>query len=369
MALSTPPRRLGFSVRRTRRTTRFALACESLESRQLLSVGNTGLVPAAVPALGVPHVQVAAAPPNFSSIGSTGLSPGQVGALSAVNQSSIVIVVVGVLPFSFNSGSILAQTSSSGLGGSGSGMGALTGNTGNSTSGNTLTTGSTSGLSITPLNPNVTSSTNTPGGPPVLLIPPPLPPLVVHLTASTTPATNQSNSTLLSIADEQPPTNTHFGQGSDSEIRHAVTEMVGADSTSNSLIDFVEPYRAVDPAPAQAVDQAQPGAGDKAPAPAPDPANARPLPPISDPDIDAALDLSDARILTRSRDNAASRSDDNVDQGNTHWSLSALFGAAAVATGGYHLVLRESDRLRGRWIPRWAGAERPTKRKSTVPTR
>ena len=204
---------------------------------------------------------------------------------------------------------------------------------------------------------------NTPGGPPVQLIPPPLPPLVVHLTASTTPATNQSNSTLLSVADEQPPTNTHFGQGSDSEIRHAVTEMVGADSTSNSLIDFVEPYRAVDPAPAQGVDPAQPGAGDKAPAPAPDPANARPLPAISDPDIDAALDLSDARILTRSRDNAASRSDDNVDQGNTHWSLSALFGAAAVATGGYHLALREADRFRGRWIPRWAGAERPTKRK------
>src|SRR6202035_3854710 len=103
---------------------------------------------------------------------------------------------------SFNSGSIFAPTSSTGLGDSGTGIGALTGstgNTGNYSSGNTLTSGSTSRLSITPLNPNVTSSTNTPGAPPVLLIPPPLPPPVIHLTASTAPATNQSNTTLLSI--------------------------------------------------------------------------------------------------------------------------------------------------------------------------
>jgi hypothetical protein len=372
MAQSTPPRRPSVSVRRTRRTTRFALACESLESRQLLSVGNTGLVPAAVPALGVPHVQVAAAPPNFSSIGTTGLSPGQVGALSAVNQSSIVIVVVGINPFSFNSTSIFVPTTATALGGNGSGMGALTDNSSNNSTGTTLTSNAVtpSEQSITPLNPNVTSSTNTPGGPPVFLVPPPLPPLVVHLTASTVPATNQSNSTALSLADEQPPQITHFGQGGESEILPAVTGQIKVESASNSLIDFVEPYRAVDPVPAQGVDPAQPGAGEKAPAPAPDPANARPLPPISDPDIDAALDLTDARILTRSSDDAAPRSDDNVDRGNnTHWSLSALFGAAAVATGGYHLVLRESDRLRGRSIPRWAGAERPTKRKSTVPSR
>jgi hypothetical protein len=370
MALSTPPRRPSVSVRRTRRTTRFALACESLESRQLLSVGNTGLVPAAVPALGVAHAQVAA-PPNFSGLGTTGLSSGQTGALSTVNQSPIVVVVVAVNPFSFSGSLIFVPTSPTGSGSSGSGMGALTVNSSNNSNGTTLTSDavSTSEQAITPLNPNVTSSTNTPGGPPVFLVPPPLPPLVVHLTASTVPATNQSNSTALSLADEQPPQITHFGQGGESEIRGVVTEPVKAESASNSLIDFVEPYRAVDPAPAQEVVPAQPGAGEKAPAPAPDPANARPLPPISDPDIDAALDLTDARILTRSSDDAAPRSDDNVDRANTHWSLSALFGAAAVATGGYHLVLRESDRLRGRSIPRWAGAERPTKRKSTVPSR
>jgi hypothetical protein len=371
MAPSTPLRRPNVSVRRPRRTRRFALACESLESRQLLSVGNTGLVSAAVPALSAAQAQFAA-PPVFSSLATNGLSSGQFAALSAVNQSPIIVVVFGVVPFSFSGGSNLAQTSSSGQGGSGSGIGTLNGltsNSGNSTSGITLTSGSATSQSITPLNPTVTSSTNTPGGPPVILVPPPLPPVVVHLTASTPPATNQSNSTLLSIADEQPPSITHFGQGADTEIRHAVTDQVKTKSTSNSLLDFVEPYRPVDPGPVEEVNPAQPGAGEKAPAPAPDPANVRPLPAISDPDIDSALDLTDARILTRSRDDAASRSDDHVDQGNTHWSLSALFGVAAVATGGYHLVLREADRFRGRWIPRWAGADRPTKRKSRVPSR
>ena len=367
-ALTTPPRREGTSVRRTRRTTRFALACEALESRQLLSAGNTGLVAAAMPALTAAQAQFAA-PPSFSSFGTNAFSSGQFGTFSAANQSPIIVVVFGTISFTFNVGSIAAPT---GLGSSGSGIGALPSNSGNgasNASGNAPTSGalSTSGPSITPLNPNVTSSTNTPGGPPVLLVPPPLPPLVVHLTASTAPATNQSNSTLISIADEQPPTNTHFGQGDDPEIRGVVTQKVQAKSTSNSLLDFVEPYRAVVPAPAQQADPAQPGAGEKDPAPAP--INVRPLPAISDPNIDDALHFTDARILTRSRDHAASRSDDHVDQGNTHWSLSALFGIAAVATGGYHLVLRETDRFRGRSIPRWAGAERPTKRKSRVPSR
>ena len=41
-ALSFPLRRTGASMRRTRRTTRFALQCEPLETRQLLSVGQAG---------------------------------------------------------------------------------------------------------------------------------------------------------------------------------------------------------------------------------------------------------------------------------------------------------------------------------------
>ena len=129
---------------------------------------------------------------------------------------------------------------------------------------------------------------------------------------------------------------------------------------SPSLIDDIEPFRAVAP---DEVPQGQPAPqGDQAPAP--DGAKIRPLPPISDPNVDAALDLTDARVLTRSRDDGRSEPDDQFSSTNTSWSFSAIFGAAAVATGGYNLAMREADRFRGRWIPRWAGAERPTKRKA-----
>jgi hypothetical protein len=376
-ALTTPPRRVGTSVRRTRRTRRFALACEALESRQLLSVGSTGLVAAAMPTLAANQAQLAA-PPSFSSFGITSFSSGQMGTFGAPNQAPVIVGAFGAISFSFNDGSVDAPVVFTGFGSSGSGIGTLagiTGNGGNSTVGNMPTTGAlspTETISVTPLNPNVTANMNPPGGPPVLLVPvqlvpPSSPPLVVHLSPSSLPATNLIDTTFTSFFDELPPSHTHVGQGAGSETRDLVTEKVEAEPPSNSLLDFVEPYRVVVPAPAQPVDPAQPGADDKAPAP--DPANVRPLPAISDPDIDAALDFTDVRILTPSRDHAASRPDDQVAHGNTHWSLSALFGIAAVATGGYHLVLRETDRFRGRSIPRWAGAERPTKRKSRVPSR
>jgi hypothetical protein len=42
-AQSFPLRRGGASVPRNRRSRRFTLQCESLETRQLLSIGQTGL--------------------------------------------------------------------------------------------------------------------------------------------------------------------------------------------------------------------------------------------------------------------------------------------------------------------------------------
>lgn len=83
------------------------------------------------------------------------------------------------------------------------------------------------------------------------------------------------------------------------------------------------------------------------------------LPPISDAVVDAALDLTDVRVLTRSRDGNASRPDDQPVDTDSSRSFSVVFGAAVVAAGGYHLVLRKQDRSQGRSIPRWQGAERP----------
>jgi hypothetical protein len=73
--------------------------------------------------------------------------------------------------------------------------------------------------------------------------------------------------------------------------------------------------------------------------------------------------------LTRTHDGQDSQTDDELSSTNTSWSFSALFGAAVVAAGGYHLAMRERDRFQGRSIPRWMGAERPNKRKLAPPTR
>jgi hypothetical protein len=133
----------------------------------------------------------------------------------------------------------------------------------------------------------------------------------------------------------------------------------------SSLIDDIEPFGPIAPIEAPKVKPAPQGAQPQAP----EAAKPNPLPPISDANIDAALDLTDARVLTQSRDGDSAQPDDQFSRENTSWSFSALFGAAAVVTGGYHLAMRESERFRGRAIPRWQGAERPTKPKSKLPPR
>jgi len=361
--LSVPSRRTGASMRRTRRTTRFALHCEPLENRQLLSVGQAGFAAGAVLSTANMAPQIPVQVQIFNPAqASVSVIDVEVGSLSGVIQLQIIV---------FGSNPVFSPSPASSSAGSGSGLGALGGSTGNSNSGSGTTgslfpTSSTFNPSITPLNPNVTSSTNTPGGPPVALVPPQLAALaVVHLGSSTAPATNQSNSTLISNLDEQPTAVTHFGQSDVFNGQRVFMEKLDIKPRSSSLIDDIEPFRPVAPVE---VPQGQPARqGEQAPAP--DGARIRPLPPISDPNVDAALDLTDARVLTRSRDADASQPDDQFSSTNTSWSFSAIFGAVAVATSGYHLALREADRFRGRWIPRWAGAERPAKRKAATPSR
>jgi hypothetical protein len=359
---SFPMRRAGALPRRTLRTTRFALQCEPLESRQLLSVGQSGLAAGAVQntapiAFPIPvAAQVSSPTPVTISVIDV-----EFGSLSGVVQLQIIV---------FGSGGVFAPVQASPTVGSGSGLGTLGGPTGNTnggsgTTGSLFPTNSTITPSITPLNPGVTSSVNTPGGPPVALVPPQLVALAVHLGSSIAPATNQSNSTLISNLDEQPPSTTHFGQGDVFDSPRVFVEKIDVKPRSFSLIDDIEPFRAIVPDEVPPGQPAQPG--DQAPAP--DGAKIRPLPPISDPNLDDALDMADARVLTRSVESDASQPDEQFSSTNTSWSFSAIFGAVAVATSGYHLALREADRFHGRWIPRWAGAERPTKRKTATPTR
>ena len=90
--LSFPLRRTGASMRRTRRTTRFALHCEPLESRQLLSVGQSGfaasaVLNAAITAAQIPVPAQVSNPPqaSFSVIDV------EFGSLSGVIQLQIIV--------------------------------------------------------------------------------------------------------------------------------------------------------------------------------------------------------------------------------------------------------------------------------------
>jgi hypothetical protein len=369
--LSFPSRRRGDSIRRTRRTTRFALNCEPLESRQLLSVGQSGFGTGAAMAAAAPAAQLAVPAQVFnpapSSISAAGI---EFGTLAGVSQLQIIVFGAGgIFSQSFSGSPVFSPTPTAPFGGSGLELGSLSGIAGTNNNGignsETAVIFPTTELLITPLNPNVTSSVNTPGGPPVILVIVPLAPLVIHLSPSTAPATNQSNSTLISNLDELPPSTTHVGQGDGLDDRELFVEKLDIKPRSSSLIDFVEPFRPIAPVDVPLGQPAPQGEQ----APAPDDAKVRTLPPLSDPNVDAALDLTDARVLTRSRDADSAEPDDQLSSTNTSWSFSAIFGAAAVASAGYHLAIREADRFRGRWIPRWVGAERPTKRKTGSPTR
>jgi hypothetical protein len=328
-----------------------------LESRQLLSIGQTGLAAgvlvnpsAASPQISIPVTVSNLAPSNFAAMA---ISFGTFGGL---NQIQIFIP---------GGGPAFSPTPSGSFGSSGSGQGTLSASSGNLITGTSVTSGTIFTSPITPLNPSATSTAAAITNTPVNILPPALVSLAIHLGASSGPATTILNSEIMSFLDERPPI-MHFGQGDVFGGRRLFTEPAEmAARSSSSLIDFVEPFRTIAPGEARQAQPAQQGEQ----APAPDAATLRPLPPMSNPDVDAALDLTDARVLTRSRDGDASQSDDQLSSTNTSWSFSAIFGAAAVATGGYHLAMREADRFRGRWIPRWQGAERPTKRKAGSPSR
>jgi hypothetical protein len=345
---------------RSRRSRRIALHCESLETRQLLSIGQTGLAAGVLvnPAAASAQISVPAIVSNYNAPSYATIEI-EFGSFGGLNQ--IQIAFLGTAP-------VFSPIPTSSSGGSGSGLGSLSGTSGNAQSGFGLTSTPTTGSAITPLNPTLTSSTTTSAitpGVPVYLVPPPLAPLAVHLGPSASPTTAITDSTLISNLDEHPMM-THFGQADTFEGRRLFLERLYFQPKSSSLLDDVEPFGP--PTPIE-VPAAQPPAPRNGQPQAPDAAPIRPMPPISDPNIDDALDLTDARVFTRSHDGEAAQADDQFSSTNTSWSFSAVFGAAVVATGGYHLAMREADRFRGRWIPRWVGAERPTKRKGGAPAR
>ena len=167
--------------------------CESLETRQLLSIGQPGFAAGVLanPAISAAMFSVPATVSNFTAPSIININI-EFGTFGGLNQIQIVVSESGPI---FRHARHVARRRRPVAGIVSTGKTGI----GNNVTGSIFPSDPISGSSITPLNPSVTSSTNTPGGPPVALVPPPLAPLAVHLGSSTTPATTQSNSTMISL--------------------------------------------------------------------------------------------------------------------------------------------------------------------------
>ena len=375
----------------TRRTRRFALCCELLESRQLLSVGQASLsagaamnLSTATPQTSVPAAVAGSVPSGLSNNTEFGFatsgslsSTGSLGTANPTNSANASIFTEA----NVNGSSVNSGDNAPGL--------ALDSN-----------------LAVSPLNPNNTSiaestrelepdQTNFIVPPPTLIV------ASVQLGGSSSPATaisagsNTTNSSAITLALPAQPTSA--GQLSPSQIiQRGSVSLEGL-----SVIEQPEPGpQILEPAPAPVPADApnaqpqpdptvnpptnQPPApvngpeGQPQPAPpatdtssqaeqratTPDDTKVQTLPLTHESEVDAGLDPTNARPLTRLRADKVIYADDKVAASDTSCSFSVVFGAVTVAMGGYNLAAREANRFKGRWIPRWVGIERPIKTKN-----
>jgi hypothetical protein len=211
-----------------------------------------------------------------------------------------------------------------------------------STTSSSSSSTSTSTTSITPLNPNATSATTTSVVIPVFIVPPPLPPVVIHLGASASPVTLQAINSPLATLEEQPTSLTQFGQSLETELQKPFTARLAPEPDAPPWIGDVEPFQPLDPAEAPKAE----------PAPLAGPSRAWSSPLLVEP----VAELTDRAWSPGALDAASAQA--NQHRINAASGFLALFGIAAVAAGGHHLAMRESERFRIRWLPRRAAADR-----------
>jgi hypothetical protein len=211
---------------------------------------------------------------------------------------------------------------------------------------------SVSSISITALNPSSTSSSSSPSLTPIILVPAPLPPAAIHLGASVSPVTAQAIFSPLAISEEQPTSITHFGQSNQTELEPVMEPQLGPRTEAQPFIDAVEPFQPGGPGGARSGDPAAVPAGSRA----------WRLRPFSISSIDAALALSDSTMRPGPRGGSPASAKEGWSDPTLPWGFSTLFGAAVVAAGGYHLVLRRGDRSNDPGVKSWV-AVNPSARK------
>jgi hypothetical protein len=206
-------------------------------------------------------------------------------------------------------------------------------------------------VSITALNPTTTSGSGTPTLVPVIIVPPPTPPVVLHLGSSGSPVLAQMVHSAIEQQAEQPTSLTHFGQALETELQRAFKPELSREPEAPPLVDVVEPFQPLDPADAakggSALNSGAVGGW-----------QSQFFSPFA---VDAVIESSNGGLFPLASLDMLSRARRRLGETKV-WEFSTLFGAAVVATGGFHLAMRESARFKTRWLPSRAVSNFPTGR-------
>jgi hypothetical protein len=215
--------------------------------------------------------------------------------------------------------------------------------------GSSSSSSTTSGLEITVLTTNSNSGTQTVVQ--VIIVPVALPPIAFHLGSSGSPVLAQIVNSPLAVSEEQPPSTNIFGQARETELQKPFELPSGHRSDLPWMIDVVEPFQPLDPADAP---KAKPDLG-------PTPVGGWNSPFLSPFAVDSAIEASNGGLFPLASLDLLTRAKRRLGETKT-WEFSTVFGAAAVAVGGFHLAMRESERFKTRWLPSRAGSRFPTGR-------
>jgi hypothetical protein len=155
----------------------------------------------------------------------------------------------------------------------------------------------------------------------------------------------------IAVAQEQPPSFNILGQALETELQKPFELKVSPESDSSWLIDVVEPFQPLDPADEL---KGNPDLGRG-------PVGGWQLRFLSPFAVDSAIESSNGVLLPLASLDLLARARNRLGTAKT-WELSTIFGAAAVAVGGFHLAMRESERFKMRWLPSRATSKLPSGR-------
>jgi hypothetical protein len=331
---------------------RIFLLAESLESRRLLSVG--AMHPGVAPIANVPALIGPAVASPLTNAGATA------SAVAPTLQVPIVIEV-GQLTINFGTGASVTENlfivdgfSSSGINiptpAPVSGVSqAPTPVLPNPTSDGNASASPTATTSITPLTATILAGPAANRAPIIVIV---MPQTLINLAPSTIPVTTQAI-LLTATLEEQPLQPPVLGQGFESgqtqgslyPPENSLRELPrpAPVKLQEPATDYVEPYEAVppeNPAPAEPAQPAPPAVLPKDIREA-DPLESVVLDPVERTD---RAEVPPLPIMTTASGTVTR------DEYPT-WSLSTLVGTAAIASGGYQLLLGGSNRFNQRWLP------------------